>query len=361
MDKVSQCNSPDYPGTHSVDQAGIIGNKAFTDILLDLVTLNLGTNSFPSSWMHLTQPDLQEITSVLTVNTEFVDWRKFLMVTAMPWPMPLEEELLETLQRFKALDEAQTGTITFEQYKQAGLWFTGDEDIKIPENPLEPLPFNRQEHLIEFFFRLFADCEKDPPQLDYTQMLLYFACHPDTLEGVYRALSVAVGTHIFRQVETPMLTAEKTSISTVSPIEEFPETEESSAKEERELKEEKEERDQKEEEIPENANTEKISMETLLKVFGGGNEVLDANRFASYLKTENIYAENLIKTFQDLGAKNLEPIEVNILLKHPYIQDLIANYVDYKFPDIKMILQRSEHAQGSDGERSPSRLTDEKK
>ncbi|XP_052015955.1 sperm flagellar protein 2-like [Apodemus sylvaticus] len=192
-------------------------------------------------------------------------------------------------------------------------------------------------------------------------MLLYFACHPDTLEGVYRALSVAVGTHIFRQVETPMLTAEKTSISTVSPIEEFPETEESSAKEERELKEEKEERDQKEEEIPENANTEKISMETLLKVFGGGNEVLDANRFASYLKTENIYAENLIKTFQDLGAKNLEPIEVNILLKHPYIQDLIANYVDYKFPDIKMILQRSEHAQGSDGERSPSRLTDEKK
>ncbi|XP_021039606.1 sperm flagellar protein 2 isoform X3 [Mus caroli] len=338
---------------------GIIGNKAFSDILLDLVTLNLGTNNFPSSWMHLNQLDLQEITSLLTVNTEFVDWRKFLMVTAMPWPMPLEDELLDTLQRFKALDEAQTGTITFEQYKQAGLWFSGDEDIKIPESPLEPLPFNRQEHLIEFFFRLFADCEKEPPQLDYTQMLLYFACHPDTLEGVYRALSVAVGTHIFRQVETPMLTAEKTSISTVSPIEEFPEPEESSAKEDRELKEEKDE--QKEEEIPENANTEKISLETLLKVFGGGNEVLDANRFASYLKLENIYAENFIKTFQDLGARNLEPIEVNILLKHPYIQDLIANYVDYKFPDIKMILQRSEHAQGSDGERSPSRLTDEKK
>ncbi|XP_051038489.1 sperm flagellar protein 2 [Phodopus roborovskii] len=336
---------------------GIIGNRAFTDILLDLVTLNLGTNNFPSSWMHLTLPDLQEMTSLLTVNSEFVDWRKFLMVTAMPWPIPLEEELLETLQRFKAADEAQTGAITFEQYKQAGLWFTGDEDGKIPENPLEPLPFNRHEHLIDFFFRLFADCEKDPPQLDYTQMLLYFACHPDTLEGVYRALSVAVGTHIFRQIESP--TAEKTSISTVSPNDEFPETEENVTREE--LKEEKDERDQKEEEIPENANTEKISIETLIKVFGGGNEVLDANRFASYLKIENIYAENFIKTFQDLGAKNLEPIEVNILLKHPYIQDLIANYLDYKIPDIKMILQRSEQAQGSDGERSPSRLTEEKK
>lgn len=37
---------------------GIIGNKAFADILLDLVTLNLGTNNFPSSWMHLTQPEV---------------------------------------------------------------------------------------------------------------------------------------------------------------------------------------------------------------------------------------------------------------------------------------------------------------
>lgn len=74
----------------------------------------------------------------------------------------------------------------------------------------------------------------------------------------------------------------------MSPNEEFPEAEENVTREERELKEEK---DEKEEEIPENANTEKISLETLLKVFGGGNEVLDANRFASYLKIENIYAE----------------------------------------------------------------------
>nr|XP_007959545.2 sperm flagellar protein 2 isoform X7 [Chlorocebus sabaeus] len=311
---------------------GIIGNKAFTDILIDLVTLNLGTNNFPSSWMHLTQPELQELTSLLTVNSEFVDWRKFLLVTSMPWPIPLEEELLETLQKFKAVDKAQLGTITFEQYMQAGLWFTGDEDIKIPDNPLEPLPFNRQEHLIEFFFRLFADYEKDPPQLDYTQMLLYFACHPDTVEGVYRALSVAVGTHVFQQVEASTPNAEKTSSTDASPAEEFPEPEENAAKEERKLKDNREEREQKDEEIPENANSEKISMETLLKVFKGGSEAQDSNRFASHLKIENIYAEGFIKTFQDLGAKNLEPIEVAVLLKHPFIQDLISNYSDYKFP-----------------------------
>ncbi|XP_073093323.1 sperm flagellar protein 2 isoform X7 [Manis javanica] len=276
---------------------GMIGNKAFTDILLDLVTLDLGTNNFPSSWMHLTQPE-------------------------------------------------------------AGLWFTGDEDIKIPENPIEPLPFNRQKHLIELFFRLFADYEKDPPQLDYTQMLLYFACHPDPMEGVYRALSVATGTHVFQPIGTPTLIAEKTSSFTnMSPIEEYPELQENFMSEERKLREKREEK----EEIPKNANTEKISMETLFKVFRGGKEAQDTNRFASHLKTQNIYSESFIKVFQELGAKNLEPIELAVLLKHPFIQDLISSYSDYKIPDIKIILQRNEHVQGSDGERSPSRLTEEKK
>uniref|UniRef100_A0A8C0S5J4 Calponin-homology (CH) domain-containing protein n=1 Tax=Canis lupus familiaris TaxID=9615 RepID=A0A8C0S5J4_CANLF len=338
---------------------GIIGHKAFTDILLDLVTLNLGTNNLPSSWMHLTQPELQELTSLVIVNSEFVDWRKFLLVISMPWPIPMEEELLETLQRFKAVDEEQLGTITFEQYMQAGLWFTGDEYIKIPENPLEPLPFNRQEHLIEFFFRLFADHEKDPPQLDYTQMLLYFACHPDAMEGVYRALSVAIGTHVFQPVETIAIIGEKSSsLTDASPVEEYPELEGNFMHEEGELK---EDREEKEVEIPENANTEKISLERLLKVFQGGKEVQDANRFTSHLQIENTYSENFVKVFQDLGAKDLEPVEVAVLLKHPFIQDLISNYSDYKIPDIKIILQRSEHVQGSDGERSPSRLTEEKK
>lgn len=47
-----------------------------------------------------------------------MDWRKFLLVTSRPWPIPLEEELLETLQRFKAVDEEQSGTVTYEQYMQ---------------------------------------------------------------------------------------------------------------------------------------------------------------------------------------------------------------------------------------------------
>ena len=61
---------------------------------------------------------------MLVTNSESVDWRKFLLVAALPWPIPLEEELLETLKRFKALDVEQMGTITYEQYKQVtpGPW-----------------------------------------------------------------------------------------------------------------------------------------------------------------------------------------------------------------------------------------------
>ncbi|XP_004605607.1 sperm flagellar protein 2 [Sorex araneus] len=342
----------------SIAPKAMIGSKDFTDILLDSINLNLGSNNVPNSWMHLTQPELQELTCSLTVNSEFVDWRKFLLATSMPWPMPSEEELLETLKRFKAADVEQSGTVTLQQYEQAGLWFVGEEDVKIPEDPLEPLPFSRQKHLIEFFFRLFADYEKDPPLLDYTEMLLYFACHPNPIEGVYRALSVAIGTHVFPPVKTGVA-AEKVSSSThVNATEQYSELNEKNINDERQLK---EAREGKESEISEHANMEKISIDTLLKVFRGGSEAQDSNRFGNHPRKRNIYLESFKKTFHDLGAKNLEPIEVAVLLKHPFIQDLILTYPDYKIPDIKTIFQRSLHAQGSDGESSPSRLTEEKK
>lgn len=50
-----------------------------------------------------------------------MDWRKFLLVTSLPWPIPLEKELLETLLRFKAMDKEQSGTVTYEQYMQVAI------------------------------------------------------------------------------------------------------------------------------------------------------------------------------------------------------------------------------------------------
>ncbi|ELK31723.1 Sperm flagellar protein 2 [Myotis davidii] len=188
--------------------------------------------------------------------------------------------------------------------------------------------------------RLFADPEKEPPLLDYTQMLLYFACHSNAEEGVYRALSVAVGTHIFQPIELVSLTTEKTYFFIdESPLQNYSEPEEAFLSAYRKFIEEKEE---KEPEIPENINTEKISLETLLQVFRAQNKAQNANRFAHHLRAENAYLENFIKVFEDLGAKNLEPIEVSLLLKHPFIQDLISSYPGYKIP--VSISQRHPHS-----------------
>uniref|UniRef100_F7AB98 Sperm flagellar 2 n=1 Tax=Monodelphis domestica TaxID=13616 RepID=F7AB98_MONDO len=314
---------------------GYLGSKHFTDILSDLVTLNLGTNHIPKAWLHLILSELQELTSLLVVNSEFVDWRRFLLVVSQPWPLPSEEELLETLNRFKAIDEDEKGTVTWEQYEQVGLWFTGDLNIEVPEDPNEPLPYNRPAHLIMFFFDLFADFQKDPPELDYLNMLLYFACHPNPVEGVYRALSLAIGTHVFRKYETIAVPMEYVTPAyyTDTTIEELPEVEEV-------VKEDKEKII-----VPEFSNKETISIPMLLKIFQRKKETQDNHRFFEEEKQENVFSEVFQKVYRVVGSKNLEPVEVAVLLKHPFMQDLISTYKEYKFPDIKGILQRVDQLQ----------------
>lgn len=73
-----------------------------------------------------------------------------------------------------------------------------------------------------------------------------------------------------------------------SPLQDYSEPEENFLNALREFR---EEREEKEQEIPENPNTEKISLETLLNVFGAQNKAQDANRFACHLRAENAYLE----------------------------------------------------------------------
>ncbi|CAM5113183.1 unnamed protein product, partial [Eretmochelys imbricata] len=306
----------------------LISNKIFIDILLDLITLNLGTNSLPDVWMRFTVSDLQNLATTLTVNSELIDWRRFLLTAAQPWPVPSVIQLLNTLHSFKAVDEAGSGFVTQEYYNQVGLWFKRSEDLKMPENSTEPFPFNRQEHLITFFFILFADARKDPSQLDYTKMLLYFASHPDAVEGVYRALSIATGTYIHRrkEVSPPHVSFSHTDML----IKEEPLVEK--------------------EKILYCTDEGRISMATLQRVFHHeGSKTGDNHRFSDRQKAGS-NNKHFRKIYKELGSEDLKPIPITILLKHPFIQDLINNYQGYKLPDIKVILQRDEQTQSTDGE-----------
>ncbi|CAI9559576.1 unnamed protein product [Staurois parvus] len=132
---------------------GIISSKKFTEILMDLTTMNLGDDTLPDVWMHLTLPEIQEITSSLSLGSDMMNWRRFLLSASLPWPYPSLLQLLETLQRFQATDPDMCGIVDEkeETYSQVELWFTGKAEEMVPEDPTEPLPFNRLEHLIKSF------------------------------------------------------------------------------------------------------------------------------------------------------------------------------------------------------------------
>ena len=59
-----------------------------------------------------------------------------------------------------------------------------------PDDPSQPRPFDRELHLKQFWFDLFA-LDEHGTLLPYEDMLLYFAAVPNPLHGFYRALSIA--------------------------------------------------------------------------------------------------------------------------------------------------------------------------
>lgn len=65
---------------------------------------------------------LTEIVSLLTDGDELIDWRRFLLSAALPWPFPSLTQLLVTLQHFKAVDTGDTGYINEEQYLQVSVF-----------------------------------------------------------------------------------------------------------------------------------------------------------------------------------------------------------------------------------------------
>uniref|UniRef100_A0A3B5AP37 Sperm flagellar 2 n=1 Tax=Stegastes partitus TaxID=144197 RepID=A0A3B5AP37_9TELE len=144
----------------------------------------------------LSCPQMMEIVSLLMDGYELIDWRRFLLSAALPWPFPSLTQLLAVRQRFKAADAGDAGYIHKEQYLQIELWFSHESVQTVPEDPPEPAPFDHLANLREFFFQLFADHSFSPSRLDYVSMLQYFAADPNPRQGFIRALSVVMGQHL---------------------------------------------------------------------------------------------------------------------------------------------------------------------
>ncbi|XP_030093204.2 LOW QUALITY PROTEIN: sperm flagellar protein 2 [Serinus canaria] len=310
---------------------GFISKKVFIETVSGLVNLNLGKYCYPDAWKNLTFADLENLASEFTVNSQLTDWRRFLLAAAQPWPVPSVTQLLQTLHVFKSVDVTGSGFVTQEHYLQVGLWFNGNEDLSITESCEEPVSLERLKHLIEFFFHLFADSKKDPALLDYIEMLLYFASHSDPVEGVYRALSIVTGAYIHRKKKASLPRVDSSSPNIMS-------------NEKTLIKDEKEVLNYTGEGI--------ISVASLLKVFHSrGSKDEDYHRFSCLEKADS-YDKHFIKVVQELGAEDLAPMCIELLLKHPFMEDLINTCQEYKLPDIKVFLQGSKETLSTVGEQN---------
>ncbi|XP_066298432.1 sperm flagellar protein 2-like isoform X6 [Branchiostoma lanceolatum] len=319
-----------------VAPSGLISNKAFMDLFQDLTALMHGEELLPDVWMGITLHQLHEMTVMLAPDSEYIDWRKFLLAAAQPWPTPSQTELLETLDRFKAVSGDST-SITKQQYLQVELWFKGMSRPPSPENPSEPKPYDRLGNLRDTFFDFFADYSTSPPTLDYVSMLMYFAVVPDAEDGFLRALSVACGTHMPRFPKkspeglpdtkmTEQLTQALSALASDSQEAVPPADGNIQAAG-----------------IPEGAVDAVVSLEALLKVlYHGVSTIGDSHRFSVTADPKNPFSRERLETmFEELEGGETQTLPLKVLVEHPIMQDCLHMTLRYKQPDLKAIFAMS--------------------
>ncbi|XP_048042582.1 sperm flagellar protein 2-like [Megalobrama amblycephala] len=304
---------------HKTAPTGLLCSNELTEVLHELTSPHMGSDVLPEPWMHITPSQVEELVCVLAQDSEMLDWRQFLLSAALPWPFPSQIQLLKTLQRFRAVDTAGTGLITQQQYTQVELWFPSERDLPVPDDPSEPLPYNRLANLKKFFFSLFASSHSSPLMLDYLRMLLYFCCHPEPSQGFTRALGLVIG-HTLHYKHTSPLTKSV-------PYMEGAGVEECDAADE-------EERGVESDEVG-------VSVDDVLRVLSRGDDHVSShlNRFQPNRRSRDEFREELLKVFMEFGFKGEEKIAFSTLSQHPFLQDLMEGSSQYLLPDIHRIFQ----------------------
>ncbi|XP_077377260.1 sperm flagellar protein 2 isoform X2 [Festucalex cinctus] len=296
---------------------GVMSSSEFFHLIRDILPFN----TLPEPWENMSETQLNEIISLLTDGYKQIDWRRFLLSAAIPWPFPSLTQLLLVRKNFKAVDIDDTGYINEEQYMQTELWFPTDREQSMSEDSYEPLN-NRRANLRKFFFQLFSDHSTIPPQLDYVTMLLCFASDPDPKQGFIKALSVMTGHHLqyptSSSIETTDTSLRETTVASPTESEEkCMEKEECSA-----------------------SSVQTVSIPALLTVVGP--EVVKmkggVNPPSGCLSQEE-NVEHLMQIFAELGYTPEDAVPFSVLSEHPSFHNLIAITDNHLFVNIHNVLQ----------------------
>ena len=72
----------------------------------------------PDIWISQTGLQLHSLTTFISEDSEFVDWKKFLILASSPLKMPSRGELYDMLSRFLDADFEKTGSLSEQQFSQ---------------------------------------------------------------------------------------------------------------------------------------------------------------------------------------------------------------------------------------------------
>ncbi|KAM4579456.1 sperm flagellar protein 2 [Fundulus diaphanus] len=301
--------------------SGLMSSSAFFIFLEDLVSNSLGRNIVPEAWTDMNQTQLLEMVSLLTDEYELIDWRRFLLSAALPWPLPSLTQLLDLLQQFKEADAGDTGYLNKGQFLQTELWFCSERVQNVPEDPLEPVPYNRLASLRKFFFQLFADPTSSPPQLDYVSMLQYFAADPNPRQGFIRALSVVLGQHLQQPSQSLLVKSlprleETTEFTSVKFTEDY--------KEEAALF------------SPTSFfKDQDVSISALLNVVCHKVTKMEGGApLPPGCLSQEEHKQNLENVYTELGYNPDESVPFSILSKHPYTEMLIESSTHFQLVNL---------------------------
>ncbi|MBN3318180.1 SPEF2 protein, partial [Atractosteus spatula] len=141
-------------------------------------------------------------------------------------------------------------------------------------------------------------------------MLLYFASHPDPVQGVHRAMSIATGERISQRKTSSRL------LQSVLQIDEDVDTKVPEAGTE---------------EDPGAEEVGGVTVTALLRVVCHGGVMMEnQNRFRSHGKTKEEYKEDFCRIYKELGYEDQDKIPFRVLSQHPFMLDLIENSIRYK-------------------------------
>ncbi|XP_017267645.1 sperm flagellar protein 2 isoform X2 [Kryptolebias marmoratus] len=310
-----------YHQLRNIAPSGLMSSFEFSALLEDTVSTSRGRNTLPQPWINMNETQLIEIVSLIMDEFELIDWRRFLLSAALPWPFPSLTQLLDVLQHFRTADADGTGYVNQEQYLQTELWFSSETVQNVPDDPSEPLPYSRLANLRKFFFQLFADHSMSPPRLDYVSMLQYFAADPNPRQGFIRALSLVLGQYL-HQPPSSLL------------VKSMPSLEEASL-------------DFNGDCLEEDSlfvsscffRDQEVSIPALLNVICHKVvKMKDNTPLPPGCLSQEEHTQHLVNVFRELEYSPEDSVPFSVLSKHPYTQMLIETSTQYQLVNIHNVL-----------------------